>query len=219
MLITTKSGKTVVITPIKHGSLRINFAGMEIEVDPAGKLPPVTDYAALPKADLVLVTHEHFDHCDKQAIEALQKPGTVTVVNAASAQQLGFGNVMKNGETFAFSPEVTIEAVPAYNTSASKQQFHPRGRDNGYILTLDGLRIYIAGDTEVIDELSALTDIDVAFLPCNLPYTMTPEQLDEAARKFMPRVLFPYHYSDTKIERVVELLEGSGIDVRIRPYQ
>ena len=216
---TTKSGKTVTFTAIKHGSIEINYNGIEIEVDPVTKLPPVTDYTTMPKADFILVTHKHFDHCDKVAVDALTKDGTVLIANPNSAKILGKGTVMVNGDKQQLAPDITIEAVPAYNTSPEKQNFHPKGRDNGYVLTIDGLRIYIAGDTEPIEEMKALKDIDVAFLPCNLPFTMTPQQLAEAAKMFTPKVLFPYHYGETKIEEAVELLKNTGIDLRIRNYQ
>ena len=120
------------------------------------------------------------------------------------------------GENRTLANGVQLDAVPAYNTTPGHTKFHPQGRDNGYVLTLDGLRIYIAGDTEVIPEMAALKDIDVAFLPCNQPYTMTPEQVAKAAKTIGPKVLFPYHYSDTPVRRVAELLANTGIDVRIR---
>ena len=126
---------------------------------------------------------------------------------------------MANGDKLTYADDIIIEAVPAYNTTEGREQFHPKGRDNGYILTLDGLRIYIAGDTEDIPEMADIKDIDVAFLPCNQPYTMTPEQLVKAAKLIKPRVLFPYHYSETPIARVTMLLAGSDIDVRIRDYK
>ena len=115
--------------------------------------------------------------------------------------------------------EIALEAVPAYNTTEGHLQFHPKGRDNGYILTLDGLRIYIAGDTEDIPEMSDIKDIDIAFLPCNQPYTMTPEQLVRAAKVIKPKVLFPYHYGNTDVSTIPAKLEGEGIDVRIRHYE
>ena len=114
---------------------------------------------------------------------------------------------------------IKLDAVPAYNITPGHTQFHPKGRDNGYVLTIDGLHIYIAGDTEDIPEMSELKDIDVAFLPCNQPYTMTLEQVAKAARTIKPKVLFPYHYSQTPIKRVSELLSDTTIDVRIRNYQ
>jgi L-ascorbate metabolism protein UlaG (beta-lactamase superfamily) len=97
--------------------------------------------------------------------------------------------------------------------------FHPKGRDNGYILTIDGLRIYIAGDTEDIPEMADIKDIDIAFLPCNQPYTMTTEQLVKAAKIIKPKVLFPYHYGQTDVKNLPEQLKADGIDVRIRHYE
>jgi len=126
---------------------------------------------------------------------------------------------MKNGDT-ATIKGVGIEAVAAYNTTPSRVQYHPKGRDNGYLLTLGGTRVYIAGDTEDIPELRGLKDIDVAFLPMNLPFTMTPEQVASAARAFRPTVLYPYHYGETNVTLLQELLKGErGIEVRVRPMQ
>ena len=217
---TTPNGKQVVITAIKHASLRIQFDGIEIQVDPVGaKCAPATDYSAFPKADVILVTHEHFDHFDRDAIAALHKDGTQVFANPNTRKMLGFGDALANGDSRKLANGVSIDAVPAYNTTPGRDKFHPKGRDNGYVLMLDGLRIYIAGDTEDIPEMAAVTDIDIAFLPCNQPYTMTPEQTAKAARTIRPKVLFPYHYSETPVKRVADLLAGSGIDVRIRNYQ
>ena len=126
---------------------------------------------------------------------------------------------MANGETLQLADDITVEAVPAYNTTEDHTQFHPKGRDNGYILTLDGLRIYIAGDTEDIPEMSEIKDIDIAFLPCNQPYTMTVEQLVNAARTIKPKVLFPYHYSKTDVSGIPSQLKNDGIYVRIRHFE
>jgi len=215
----TKEGKAVTITAVKHASLRIQYDGLEIQVDPVAKYAPATDYSKFPKADVVLVTHEHFDHFDRDTIATLRKDGTEIVANPAVQKMLGLGMALANGESRVLAKGIKLDAVPAYNTTPGHTQFHPKGRDNGYVLTIDGLRIYIAGDTEDIPEMAALKDIDVAFLPCNQPYTMTPEQVAKAARTIKPKVLFPYHYSQTPIKNVVELLAGSGIDVRIRNYQ
>ncbi len=215
----TKEGKAVTITAIKHASLRIQYDGLEIQVDPVAKYAPETDYSKFPKADVILVTHEHFDHFDRDTIATLKKDGTEIVANPAVQKMLGFGTALSNGESRVLAKGIKLDAVPAYNTTPDHTQFHPKGRDNGYMLTIDGLRIYIAGDTEDIPEMASLKDIDVAFLPCNQPYTMTPEQVAKAARTIKPKVLFPYHYSQTPIKNVVELLAGSGIDVRIRNYQ
>ena len=127
--------------------------------------------------------------------------------------------VLNNGDSVAYRMDITIKAVPAYNYTEGHTQFHPKGRDNGYILSLDGLRIYIAGDTEDIPEMAEIKDIDIAFLPCNQPYTMTIDQLVNAAKIIKPKVLFPYHYSNTPVNQAVMKLAGQGIDVRIRDYQ
>ena len=215
----TKEGKAVTITAIKHASLRIQYDGLEIQVDPVAKYAPETDYSKFPKADVILVTHEHFDHFDGDTIATLKKDGTEIVANPAAQKMLSFGTALANGEQRVIAKGIKLAAVPAYNTTPGHTQFHPKGRDNGYVLTMGGLRIYIAGDTEDIPEMAALKDIDVAFLPCNQPYTMTPEQVAKAARTIKPKVLFPYHYSQTPIKQVADLLIGSGIDVRIRNYQ
>ena len=215
----TKGGKDLVITAIKHASLRIQYDGLEIQVDPVAKFPTVTDYSKFPKADVILVTHEHFDHFDRDAIATLKKDGTQVIANPAVQKMLGFGTAMANGDSRTIGKAIAIDAVPAYNKTSGRTQFHPKGRDNGYVLTMDGLRIYIAGDTEDIPEMTEIKNIDVAFLPCNQPYTMTPEQVARAANTIKPKVLFPYHYSETPIKRVSELLSTGSIDVRIRNYQ
>ena len=215
----TKGGKEVVITAIKHASLRIQYDGLEIQVDPVAEYAPATDYSKFPKADVILVTHEHFDHFDRDAIAVLRKGGTQIVANPVVQKMLGSGTALANGESRALPQGIALDAVPAYNTTPGRTQFHPKGRDNGYVLTIDGLRIYIAGDTEDIPEMTKLKDIDIAFLPCNQPYTMTPEQVAKAARTIKPKVLFPYHYSQTPVKRVAELLVDTSIDVRIRSYQ
>lgn len=217
---TGKSGKIIDIYCIKHGTLSINAGGKWIHIDPVSdKIPPVTDYSAMEKADLILVTHDHGDHLDNKAIDQLFKASTVIVSNPGSQKQIAHDVLtMSNGDSKTIG-DITIEAVPAYNNSAEKQNFHPKGRDNGYIINYDGVRIYIGGDTEDIDEMKDIKNIDIAFLPCNLPYTMTPEQLERAAKTVNPRILFPYHYGQTDMQKVQNLLAGSGIEVRIRQYQ
>lgn len=215
----TKSGKKVEIEPLIHASLRIIYDGREIEIDPVGKMGDrATDYSKFPKADIILVTHEHYDHLDPEAIKTLSKPDTLVIANPRSAEILGYGKVMKNGDSITLPDDIEIQAVPAYNTTPDHLQFHPKGRDNGYILTLDGLRIYIAGDTEVIPEMKDIKDIDIAFLPCNQPYTMTPEQFIEAARIIRPKVVYPYHFGETDLSSLTPALAPEGIYVRIRPF-
>ncbi len=205
---------------IAHATMAICADGKWIYIDAnTNAIKPGTDYSAMPKADYMLFTHNHYDHFDMKAVGMLSQESTQFIANQETADTLGCGNVLRNGESFVMNEGWTIDAVPAYNNSEEKLQFHPQGRDNGYILTIGDLRIYIAGDTEVIPEMADIKDIDIAFLPCNLPFTMTPQQCAEAAGIIMPKVLFPYHYSDTEIGQVAELLDGTGIDVRIRQYQ
>ena len=216
----TKSGKTLKFHALVHASIRIEYDGREIEIDPVTKLGNKTiDYAAMPKADYILVTHEHGDHFNKEAIQTLTGDKTRFVTNKRCAEMYGSGEVMANGDKIQIAKDITVEAVPAYNTSEGRTQFHPKGRDNGYIMTIDGLRIYIAGDTEDIPEMASIKDIDIAFLPCNQPYTMTTDQLVKAARIVKPKVLFPYHYGQTDVSQLPSLLAGDGIDVRIRHYE
>ena len=215
------NGKTVKFYALVHASIRIVYDGKEIEIDPVGKLGNrVINYADMPKADYIFVTHEHFDHFDKAAITTLSAGETTRLVtNKRCAEMLGYGHVMANGDKLSLSDDITVEAVPAYNITEGHTQFHPKGRDNGYILTLGGLRVYIAGDTEDIPEMASIKDIDIAFLPCNQPYTMTTDQLQRAARVIRPKVIFPYHYSQTNVSQLPAQLKADGIDVRIRHYE
>ncbi len=204
------------ITFIGHGSLGFGFAGKVIYVDPFSKL---ADYTKLPKADLVLVTHAHYDHLDPIALGAVRTPATKVVVAPVCAAMVRGAIVLRNGESKQVEG-IPIDAVPAYNIvhkNSDGELFHPKGDGNGYILTFGGTRVYVAGDTENTPEMKALKNIAVAFLPMNLPYTMTPEMVADAARAFRPRILYPYHFGDTDPARLVTLLEGEkGIEVRVR---
>ena len=216
----TKSGKTVTFHALMHASIRIVYDGKEIEIDPVAKLRDRTvDYKAMPKADYIFVTHEHADHYDAATIELLADEHTQLIMNKRCAEMFGKGKAMANGEKMKLADDITVEAVPAYNTTEGHLQFHPKGRDNGYILTIDGLRIYIAGDTEDIPEMATIKDIDVAFLPCNQPFTMTTEQLVKAAKTVKPKVVFPYHYGQTDVSVISAQLQEEGIEVRIRHYE
>jgi len=207
-----KSG-SLRITFIGHGTLMLDWNGWIIHVDPVGQY---ADYRAQPKADLVLITHEHSDHLDPRVVAQISKQGTVIVANEAAARKLKGARALGNGEQLKVHG-LAIEAVPAYNTTPGRTQYHPKGRDNGYVLDFADLRVYIAGDTEDIPEMSGLTGIDVAFLPMNQPYTMTPEQAAAAALSFRPRILYPYHYGDTDPQKLVEALKDSpAIEVRVR---
>lgn len=213
--IKTKSG-ALEIGFIGHGSLEMSLKGTIIYIDPWSKL---TDYSQLPKADLILITHEHFDHLDTTAIALLQKTGTVIMLPAAVRNIIKQGEVLRNGEKKTFK-DLIIEAVPAYNTTKDRGKFHPKGRDNGYILTIGGKRIYIAGDTENTPEMDKLKNIDIAFLPMNQPYTMTPQQVANTVNRFRPKILYPYHYGETNVQDLLKLLKGNtAIEVRIRNMQ
>ena len=214
----TDGGTAVDITLIKHGSLEIRCKGISIQVDPVTEYGKHTDYAAdFPKADFILVTHEHPDHLDDAAIAVLTGKNTRLILNQKSRDMIGRGEVVGNGESIVLTESITLEAVPAYNTTPGREKFHPKGNGNGYVLSIDGLRIYIAGDTEDVPEMALLEDIDLAFLPVNQPYTMTPEQCIRAARAICPKVLIPYHYGKTDISGIPAALPE--IEVRIRQMQ
>jgi len=204
------------ITFVGHGTLMFTFAGKVIHVDPFSRL---ADYATLPKADLILVTHAHSDHLDPHALAAVRTPKTVVVVASVCEGKIEGAQVMRNGEERTVAG-VTIAAVPAYNLVNLRPDgspFHPKGEGNGYVLTFGDTRVYVAGDTENVPEMKALQGIAVAFLPMNLPYTMTPEMVADAARAFRPKILYPYHFGDTDPSKLVALLaDEKGIEVRVR---
>ena len=207
------------ITFIGHGTLMFTFGGKTIHVDP---VTAEADYTTLPKADVILLTHNHPDHLDTQALDVLRTDKTVLVLNEACAAQVKGGIVMKNGDVETIEG-LKIEAVAAYNIVHMRSEgmpFHPKGVGNGYVITFGDKRVYVAGDTENIPELKELKGIDIAFLPMNLPYTMTPEMVLDAAKTFMPKILYPYHYGNTDTSEIVDLLKDSKeIEVRIRELQ
>ncbi len=204
------------ITFLGHGTLMLEFEGQIIHVDPYSS---VADYAQLPQADLVVITHEHGDHLDVKALATVRADDTAVVCTELCAARVEGGIVMRNGDVRTVKG-VPIEAVPAYNVLHKRDSgvpFHPRGHGNGYVLTFGDMRLYVAGDTEYISEMADLQDIDVAFLPMNLPYTMTPEMVAQAAKAFRPKILYPYHYGHTDPTELEDLLrEEPDIKVRIR---
>lgn len=212
----TANNKDVVITFIKHGSLMLTYDDIYIQVDPVSMF---ADYKTFPKADFILITHEHADHLDSVAINHLTKSNTRIIINQSSRDIISKGDVINNGENWKLRNDIFLEAVPAYNTTKGREKFHPRHRDNGYILTINNFRIYIAGDTEDIPEMKNLKDINAAFLPVNQPYTMTVDQAVNAAQMFSPRILYPYHFSDTDVRMIKSRLENSGIEVRLRKME
>lgn len=214
-IVKTKAGD-LKITFIGHGTLMFTFKDKIIHVDPVRR---EADYSKMPKADLVLVTHEHGDHLDAKAIGIIRKEGTKLVYTKACEEKVPGGIVMKNGDVRTVDG-LKIEAVPAYNIvhkRSSGSPFHPKGRGNGYVITFSDKRVYVAGDTENIPEMAKLKKIDIAFLPMNVPYTMTPEMVADAARTFKPKILYPYHYGQTDPKKLVDLLKDSeDIEVRVR---
>jgi L-ascorbate metabolism protein UlaG (beta-lactamase superfamily) len=201
------SGGDLQITCVRHATLMFAYAGRVIHVDP---ISMYADYSTLPKADLILITHEHIDHLDPKALQATSTAATAVIVNPGAAKALPNATVMKNGETKTVTG-MKIEAVSAYNAH------HPKGNGNGYVLTFGDKRVYVAGDTENVPELKALKNIDVAFLPMSVPFTMAPEQVADLARAIHPKVLYPYHTRETNTAALTDLLKDEkGIEVRIR---
>lgn len=207
---------------IGHASLYFEFNDLVIHIDPSSR---EGDYSKFPDADLILVSHHHGDHFDPDAIKEITTDATTIIANQKSADaDSGIDNiqVMKNGDTKMFKG-IKIEAVPAYNLvhmRAENTPYHPKGEGNGYVFTFGNKRVYVAGDTENTPEMKALKDIDIAFLPMNLPYTMTPEMVADAAKGFRPDILYPYHFGSTDTSKIVELLKNEkDIEVRLRDME
>jgi L-ascorbate metabolism protein UlaG (beta-lactamase superfamily) len=207
------------ITFIGHGSLMLAWNGKNIQVDPYGEL---ADYTEFPKADLILITHEHGDHLDLGALAKIRTDATRVIMTEACAEKLPGGIILRNGDRQTLLG-IEIEAVPAYNLVHKRDDggfFHPKGSGNGYLLTCGDKKVYIAGDTENTPEMKALKGIDVAFLPMNLPYTMTPEMVVDAVMAFRPRVLYPYHFGKTDLTKIQDLLKGEkDIELRLRKME
>jgi len=205
------------ISFIGHGTVMFQLMKLVVHVDPFSR---IADYSTLPKADLVLVTHHHGDHLDPAAIEKIKTKDTVVVLTKLCHEKYNSGTVMANGDVKTFK-DLKIEAVPAYNIVHKRgngSPYHPKGEGNGYVITFGDKRIYIGGDTENTPEMKALNHIDAAFLPMNLPYTMTPEMVVDAAKAFKPKILYPYHFAfgNTDLKKLESLMKDvKGIDLRI----
>jgi L-ascorbate metabolism protein UlaG (beta-lactamase superfamily) len=214
-VIKTKTGD-LKITFIGHGTIMFTYGDKVIHVDPVSR---EADYSKMPKGDLILITHEHGDHLDPKALSKIRTEDTKIVLTKACTQKVAGGIIMKNGDVRKVQG-FKIEAVPAYNIvhkRRSGEPFHPKGRGNGYIVTFGKTRVYVAGDTENTPEMKKLEKIDIAFLPMNVPYTMTPAMVADAAKAFQPKILYPYHYGRTDPNELVKLLKDSKeIEVRIR---
>ncbi|QDC08186.1 MBL fold metallo-hydrolase [Oceanicola sp. D3] len=185
-------GGSITIHPVDHASFVMETPAGTIYVDPVGD---AAAYADFPKPDLILVTHEHGDHFNAETLAALKGEAHL-ITNPAVAEKLADmapEEVLANGDSTEWNG-VAIDAIPAYNTTEERLNFHPQGRDNGYVLTIDGFRTYISGDTEDIPEMRALEDIDLAFVCMNLPFTMTAQAAASAVKEFAPSYVYPYHY-------------------------
>ncbi len=207
------TGGNIEVTPITHASTQIEFGGKVIHVDPWSQ---GSDYSTSKPADLILITDIHGDHLDPAAIDKVKKAGTVIVGPAAVAEKLPGTMTIANGETKTFAG-VTVEAVPMYNLQRGPQPgqlFHTKGRGNGYVVTVGGKRLYFAGDTECTPEMKALKNIDAAFVPMNLPYTMPPAEAAECVAAFQPKIVYPYHYRGSNVEEFTAALKGKGVEVR-----
>lgn len=212
------------ITFIGHGTLMFRLGELVVHVDPVGRY---ADYRRMPKAGVILVTHEHGDHLDVKAIDQIATKDTVLVLTEACAKRIGRGTVKKgtlmNNSEAKTIKGLKIEAVPAYNVVHMRgpgRPYHPKGAGNGYVITFGDKRVYVAGDTENVPEMAKLAGVDVAFLPMNLPYTMTPEMVAHAVRAIRPKIVYPYHFGKTDTSKLVDLLKDSKqVEIRIRKLQ
>jgi L-ascorbate metabolism protein UlaG (beta-lactamase superfamily) len=203
----------VEITPIFHASVMIKAGGETIYVDPA----PPANLAGLEPGNLILITDTHPDHLNLAAITTLSGPKTEIIAPAAVQETVKSAKTIANGQSMQWN-KWKITAVPMYNIHnlmPNGTPYHPKGRGNGYVLTYGGKSFYFAGDTEGTPEMSALKNIDVAFIPMNLPYTMSPEDAAVAVKAFKPKVVIPYHYRGQDLQKFASALKGTGIEVRI----
>ena len=214
------TGGDVQVTPMMRMSVQIEHAGIVIQVDPTAE---GLDSQAKP-ADLILVTDIHPDNYDPDQIARLRKPGAPVVIPEAVAT-LAAGEiatptrVVSNGETITVGA-ITVEAVPMYNLQRGPkpgEAYQPKGRGNGYLVTLGGKRLYFAGKTECTPEMKALQDIEVAFVPLQMPETMPPYEAGECVMAFQPTIVYAYHYAGHKNDEAFfrAVLRTTPIVVRV----
>ena len=223
-LIKTDKGMLSII-PVTHGSLVLKWNNKTIYVDPYGG---AAGFAGNAQPDLVLITDIHPDHMDLKTLEGLDLKKATFVVPQAVADMLPAAYkekavVLKNGAQTQQN-EISIKAIPMYNLPDTADARHPKGRGNGYVLTMGGKNIYLSGDTEGTSEMRALKNIDVAFVCMNLPYTMDIDQAAKAVLDFKPKIVYPYHYrgssglSDVEGFKKMVNTSNKSIDVRLRNW-
>lgn len=210
----------VILHPVNHASFVMQWQGLLLYVDPVGGTAP---YAELPPPRVIFITDVHADHLNADTLKGLVQPDTVIVApqavkDALPSELQAVTRVLPNGATASVAG-VGVEALPMYNLTADRLQYHTKGRGNGYVLTLGGKRLYIAGDTEDIPEMRQLRDIEVAFVPMNLPFTMTVEQAASAVREFKPKIVYPYHFRGSNLDEFTRLVGTDvGVEVRVRSW-
>jgi L-ascorbate metabolism protein UlaG (beta-lactamase superfamily) len=205
----------IVFSPINHATFVIESSGKTIFIDPVGD---ADNFSKFSSPDIILITDTHGDHLSKETVDALKNKETIIIGPKVVIDDLDEGEILNNGEKKTYS-DVLIEAIPMYNLTEERLNFHEKGRGNGYVITLNNKRIYISGDTEDIPEMRQITDIDYAFICMNLPYTMTVDQAASAVLEMKPKVVYPYHYRGqggfSDIEKFKELVsENKEIEVR-----
>lgn len=201
--------------PIEHASFIIVSKNTTIFVDPVGDIDNYKGYTP----DLILITHTHLDHLNEALLKSVKTDKTLLFAPKSVIEKTGYGKIIKNGESID-TRGIQLEAIAMYNTTEGRLKYHPKGDGNGYILTVDSKRVYIAGDTEDIPEMRNLKNIDHAFICMNLPYTMTIQQAISATLEFKPKTVYPYHYRGKNGKSDVakfktEIENNSNINVEI----